>query len=544
MHHTHPSISSPLGHGCAQREFQIPLIFFHKDTLCFHVCFQVIENVSDYFYLQRKLTNFDNTVLTLEDREEEEEYFKTFSLEEVSKHDSPETGIWITYNGNVYDITDYVNSHPGGPDKIMMAGGGAVDTFWSFYPVHKNSPVLNVLEKYRIGGLAEEDREAHVDHDEDPFKDDPTRDPSLVPCSMKPFIAEASVDLLMDHYITPSELHYVRNHMPVPIINEEDYQLSLSGKGVRDVKLSFEELKTKFKKHTFAATLHCAGNRAVVMSEAKKIVGLSSGAGDISTSEWGGALLKDVLEYAGLEDQAIESLGVQHVQFEGLDFDITDTSYGASIPVYKAMDSRGDVLLAYEMNGKELPLDHGFPVRIIAPGIAGCRSVKWLGKIIVSESESDSFWQQKTYKGCPPNIDTKSLDFTPFPAIQEYPVTSAICYPRDNQTFTRKDDAITVKGYAWSGGGRAIIRVDLSIDGGKTWTVATLKRREQPPGRQWAWTFWECDVTLPVDLDRLEIVSKAVDSSYNVQPENSLPIWNPRGYLSHAWSRVNILLEN
>ena len=520
------------------------------ETIYFHFVFEnseewcSIEPQCPCYSLQGGLTysdvDFQLILQEEKDCEYKEKYFKQYSLEEVSQHDSLENGIWVTYDGNVYDITDYVASHPGGIDKIMMAAGGSVDTFWSFYPVHKNSPVLNVLERYYIGKLIEEDRMDVTDM-EDPYVDDPARHSSLVPCSVKPFIAETPVDRLMDHYITPNELHYVRNHMPVPIIDPHQYQLGVSGRGVRKINLSLEELKTKFKKHTFAATLHCAGNRAEVMSKAKKIVGLSSGAGDISTAVWGGALLKDVLEYAGLNEQAVESTGIQHVQFEGLDFDITNTSYGASIPVYKAMDPRCDVLIAYEMNGEQIPLDHGFPVRIIAPGIAGCRSVKWLGKIIVSEHESDSFWQQNTYKGTPPNMDIKNLDMTPFPAIQEYPVTSAICYPRDHQTLSRQGDGtVKVKGYAWSGGGRGIIRVDVSVDGGKTWEVANLKKEEQPAGRQWAWTFWECDVTVPDDAERVEIVSKAVDSSYNVQPELSLPIWNPRGYLSHAWSRVKV----
>ncbi|KAK3729320.1 hypothetical protein QZH41_000694 [Actinostola sp. cb2023] len=252
------------------------------------------------------------------------------------------------------------------------------------------------------------------------------------------------------------------------------------------------------------------------MAKVKAIPGIGSQAGMISTAQWGGALLKDILEDAGLEDEEIESLGVEHVQFEALDFDMTGTSYGVSIAISKAMDRKGDVLLAYEMNGEDLPLDHGYPVRVIVPGVAACRSVKWLGKIIVSDKESESFWQQNKYRGFPPNTDTKSSEFNLSPSIQEFPVTSVVCHPKENQSFSRQnDECIPMKGYAWSGGGRSIIRVDISVDGGKTWTVANLKRQEQPRGRQWAWTFWECDVTIPVGVNKLQVVCKAVDSSYN-----------------------------
>lgn len=98
---------------------------------------------------------------------------------------------------------------------------------------------------------------------------------------------------------------------------------------------------------------------------------------------------------------------------------------------------------------------------------------------------------------------------------------------------------VGVAGYAWSGGGRGIARVDVSADGGETWVEARLQR---PPGqslfRTWAWTMWEADV--PVRAGRAELVCKAVDVSYNSQPEGFGPIWNARGVLSHAWHRVPV----
>jgi len=207
------------------------------------------------------------------------------------------------------------------------------------------------------------------------------------------------------------------------------------------------------------------------------------------------------------------------------------------------MDSRGDVLLAYEMNGAPLTRDHGYPLRVVVPGVAGCRSVKWVTKIIVSNEESKSFWQQNDYKTFSPNVDWDNVDWESSPAIQNMPVTSAISEPAHGTTFTRDQSEMTVpvKGYAWSGGGNGIIRVDVSTDGGKTWQDATLRKVPQESSRSWAWTLWECQAIVPKDhTGPLEIVAKATDESCNTQPENADAIWNLRGVACNAWPRVRV----
>ena len=133
-------------------------------------------------------------------------------------------------------------------------------------------------------------------------------------------------------------------------------------------------------------------------------------------------------------------------KFEGLDYDPSGTSYGSSIPIGKAMDPRADVILAYEMNGNPIPLDHGYPVRVIVPGVVGARNVKWLGRIIISKEESPAQWQQGDYKGFSPSTTWETVDFSKAPAIQEMPVTSAICVPTSNQKVEVKDGKISVKG--------------------------------------------------------------------------------------------------
>jgi sulfite oxidase len=145
------------------------------------------------------------------------------------------------------------------------------------------------------------------------------------------------------------------------------------------------------------------------------------------------------------------------------------------------------------MNGEVLPRDHGFPLRLVAPGIAGARNVKWLSRIIISNEESHSLWQTKDFKSFSPNVvDWNSVDFESAPSIQEMPVQSAICEPIEGQIVNLKENQfIKLRGYSWSGGGRKIIRVDVSADKGKNWITAHLQQKDTPRNRTYCWSLWE-----------------------------------------------------
>jgi sulfite oxidase len=466
----------------------------------------------------------------------------SYKMEEVSKHDSKEKRIWVTFKSGVYDVTDFVDSHPGG-DKIMMAAGASVDVFWELYAIHKNKNVLAILESYRIGNLDEKDREtthSTVDH----WSQEPVRHRLLTPRSKKPFNAEPPPSLLADSHLTPNPLFFVRNHLPVPVVEEKDYRLEIQGIGLKkSVSISLEELKTKFPTKTVTTTIQCAGNRRSEMNKVKEVKGLFWSHAAISTASWKGALLKDVLKYYKID---LNQESLKHIQFEGMDLDpVQGTCYGASIPIEKYLLIENDIILAFEMNGQPIPRDHGFPVRVIIPGVVGARQVKWLSKIILSNEESKSHWQQKDYKGFNSSIDASNADWDAALAIQDYPVQSAFCQPEEGDNIKKdKEGFITVKGYAWSGGGRAITRVDISSDDGKTWIEATLK-----PGvdrdnlnRKYDWTLWEA--RLPVTKKSMTLICKATDSSYSTQPEKFDFIWNFRGVLSNAWHRINITVTD
>ncbi|KAK2821423.1 hypothetical protein Q7C36_020766 [Tachysurus vachellii] len=471
-----------------------------------------------------------------------------YSREEVTKHCSTENGIWVTYKDGVYDITDFVSIHPGG-NKILLAAGKALEPFWALYAIHEGEHVLEILSEYKVGVLQAEESKKEDIKSADPYSAEPPRHPGLKVNSLKPFNAETPAAILTDSYITPSAIFFKRNHFPVPCVDPKTYVLKIEGLPGGTVSLTLDDLKSHFPKHTVMATLQCAGNRRSEMNKVKQVRGLNWGIAAISNATWSGAYLRDVLYHYGFGPEVVAK--ARHVQFEGLDLDVTGTAYGASIPLNKAISEEGDVLLAYEMNGKDLPADHGFPVRVIVPGIVGARNVKWLGKIIISDEESQSHWQQNDYKGFSPGTDWDTVDLKSAPAIQELPVQSAITNLTDGCSIDRDMENVTVKGYSWSGGGREVVRVDVSLDGGKTWHVAEFQNSEEgetsapspPPGKAWAWKLWEITIPLPDGAQELEVVCKAIDSSYNTQPDSVAPIWNLRGVLSNAWHRVRVKVE-
>lgn len=327
----------------------------------------------------------------------------------------------------MYDITDWVGAHPGG-EVILRAAGGSIEPYWDIFAIHKSQYVRDILEQYVVGKVHSDDLENGrplQNAIEDPFVSDPERDRRLRQITVKPCNAETPGDELAESFLTPNETFYVRNHMWVPVIDEteaDNHGITIELPDGEVKSYSVGELKARFKQHSVTAVLQCSGNRRNDMTRyAKKTNGLQWTVGAISCAKWEGVRLRDVLADAGLS-LANPGEDARHVQFSGLE------AYGASIPIESAIDPRGDVLLAFKMNDKPLPRDHGFPVRVVVPGHVAARAVKWVNKIVVSDEESTTTWQRKDYKCFGPN-ETKQ-DWDKYKSIQVMPITSAITRTR------------------------------------------------------------------------------------------------------------------
>ncbi|KAK3385422.1 Oxidoreductase, molybdopterin-binding domain-containing protein [Podospora didyma] len=556
-----------------------------------------------------------------------------FRLADIrAAHGAESSSPWVIYEDKVYDISDWIAAHPGG-DVILRAAGGSIEPYWDIFSIHKTPYVREILAQYLIGYISPEDLVAGrppATSIEDPFASDPERDARLITHTARPRNAEPPNSELTRTFLTPNGLFYVRNHMWVPVVEQEEkHVLTVELPDGEARRYTLGELKTRFPVHKVTVALQCSGNRRNDMTRhAGKTNGLQWGVGAISNADWEGVRLSDVLADAGLKvadaatttvknitsaanaSDTADDANALHVQFTGLE------AYGSSIPLPKALDPRGDVLLAFNMNGAPLPRDHGFPLRAVVPGHVAARSVKWLSKIVVSDEESTSQWQRRDYKSFGPN-EGANPDWDRAPAIQEMPITSAItgvwvgeCIRRGAVPWTRdaavgvdmaavqqkvgftpkppssspkeKDDPpcpshtpaatpIAMEGYAYSGGGRSVSRVDVSLDGGATWDQASLLDDCADPSspchgnKAWAWRRWRYTgqlpvVPLPIASGETDItttifgnsnsknkkkncttlVVKATDEAYNAQPETHRGIYNVRGNLATAWHRVRL----
>lgn len=369
------------------------------------------------------------------------------------------------------------------------------------------------------------------------------RHEDLTAHTMRPFNAEPP-NYALREMITPKNLHYRRQHTPVPLIDEVAYRVSVGMEGSELKKFSLAELRADYTEEELVVTLMCTGNRRSEFNTESdgETMGLPWKNGSISTACWSGCSLLKVLKAAGIGMDA-EDHGYNFLTFYGVE------DYHISIPLRKAFARNNDCLLAWKMNGVPLPRDHGFPLRVIIPGFVGARSVKWIDRIIVTKEEVEGMHQRGiAYKQLGPNAKSLAAVSKQYieslPPIDHVPITSAITFPEPGTT-TRPGAPLTLNGYAYSGAGLAVIRVDISVDGGATWDQAEFQRasttQHSRSGRAWAWVQWQFTTKVPDTASgSLKVLCKAVDDQYNQQPHDSSPIWNLRGILNTSWGQVTL----
>ncbi|KAJ1651127.1 hypothetical protein IWQ61_008233 [Dispira simplex] len=387
------------------------------------------------------------------------------------------------------------------------------------------------------------------------YKDEPmeTRDRKvLLVRNETPFNAEPTLPRLIEHLITPIPRFFKRNHGPIPQLNPAEYTLTVRVVDGPTKVWTVRDLQTQFPQHQVMAAVQCAGNRRDGLNGVKPVKGVIWGPGTISNAVWSGVRLRDVLLASGegiFSEESGARYATWHADFQAYGLCEEAPCYASSVPVATVLDPTQDVLLALGMNGETLSADHGYPCRVVVPGVIGARSVKWLKQITVQPEESTSVFQKRDYKILPPEANAHNLGqfWDKVSALQTMNVQSVICYPTPD-TWVPPGRCI-LAGYAISGGGVRIDRVDVSVDNGQTWKLAVLERplssiaaranpklRDLPTTKHWAWTRWTCTVD-KIPLDAV-LVCRAWDANGNTQPEH--PVWNYRGVMNNSWFRVDL----
>jgi DMSO/TMAO reductase YedYZ molybdopterin-dependent catalytic subunit len=308
-------------------------------------------------------------------------------------------------------------------------------------------------------------------------------------------------------WITDNDVFFKRNQGQIPQepVSLADWRLSVEGLVKKNLLLTYEDLR-RLPRVEAANTLECSGNIRSLLPE--KASGNPWTIGGVGNAVWGGVRLRDVLEKAGLQENA------GHVAFEGLDKPLGSAGikFIRSIPVAKAMSS---TLLVYEMNGQALPLEHGYPLRSLALGWTGANCVKWLYKIMVLEQPFEGFFMDNVYRVFQKGEDPKSGQ-----VVEDLQVKSIIVEPEKDQIISA--GIVPVRGAAYAGEA-GIEEVEVSVDDGATWHPAGLIGPKQP----YAWRHWEYLWEVKAG-GKYTIMARAVDTNGRRQPESAH--WNVLGY--------------
>ena len=311
-----------------------------------------------------------------------------------------------------------------------------------------------------------------------------------------------------DNFITPTKSFYVRTHFPIPKIDRDAWWLHVEGEVEKPFAIDYEEL-LKLESLTVPVTLECAGNNRNFLEP--KVKGVQWGLGAVGTAEWTGVPLSILLNRAVVRSSAREVIleGADHGMLDDPKSPPGGLRFSRSVSLEKA---RGDVLLAYRMNGNDLPAEHGFPVRAIVPGWYAVASIKWLQRIIVTDQPFAGYYQTLDYAYWKRRGDIGELA-----PLTELQVKAEIAKPLQSDKVPA-NSTVRIHGAAWASGSE-IIRVEVSTDGGSTWKEATLLGESKPN----AWQFWEFNWKTPTAPGKQTLVARATDSLGQTQSAHRDP---------------------
>jgi DMSO/TMAO reductase YedYZ molybdopterin-dependent catalytic subunit len=324
--------------------------------------------------------------------------------------------------------------------------------------------------------------------------------------------------------ITPNNAFFVRYHLAgVPLdIDPDKFTLEIKGKVDHPLKLSLKEIR-KLPAVELTAVNQCSGNSRGFFDP--RVAGGQLGNGAMGNARWRGVPLKTVLDRAGVQQ------GAKQITLNGMDGPVSDKTpdFVKALDIDHARD--GEVMLAYGMNGEDLPYLNGFPLRLIVPGYYGTYWVKHLNEITVIDNVFDGFWMKTAYRipdtpcAC---VDPGTAPKATIP-INRFDVRSFITSLVDGAKL--KPGTTTLKGIAFDGG-KGIKEVAVSIDGGKTWTQAKLGKDLG----KYSFREWKLPVKLAAGSHDLQV--RATNNAGDTQPNE--PKWNPAGYMRNVVETVRV----
>ena len=353
----------------------------------------------------------------------------------------------------------------------------------------------------------------------------------LVILNDRPVNAETPAHLLDDE-VTPAERLFVRNNGIPPVrgnINPDSWTLEIGGESVaRTMTFSVADLKRMFEHHTRQLQLECGGNGRSEFVPAAP--GNQWTVGAVGCPSWTGVRLRDVLEHVGLKDDSV------YVAYYGADThasgDPNKAPISRGVPMVKALED--ETLIAWAMNGEDIPYMNGYPLRLVCAGWPGSVCGKWLKRIVVRDRVHDGPKMLGTsYRvPCTPVAPGSRVPESEMCIIESMPVKSLITFPRSGIVH-KLNEALTVRGHAWAGD-LEVTEVQVSIDFGATWQRTALRA----PANRLAWQHWNIKVEFP-GPGYFEVWARATDNAANSQPM-VLPGWNPKGYLNNACHRIAV----
>lgn len=335
---------------------------------------------------------------------------------------------------------------------------------------------------------------------------------------------------LLDPDITPVENFFVRNNGLVPDATDDPdaWELTIDGEVENEVRITLGELKSEFEPVTMQAVIECAGNGRAAFDPSPR--GNQWNLGAVGNGEFTGVRLRDVLERAGVKSSAVYT--GHYGADPHLSMEEGRPAISRGVPIEKALDP--NTLLIWSMNGGDLPLAHGYPLRILVPGWVGSANQKWLTRIWIRDQEHDGPGMTGLSYRLPrypvePGAEVPHEDMEVMKTLR---IKSLITRPETNSEVAA-GDGVRVRGHAWSGE-TDVETVQVSTDYGVTWMDTDFT----PSPNKYAWATFEADVAFP-QAGYYEVWARATDSEGTPQPM-VLPGWNPRGYGNNSAHRIAV----